>query len=76
MEVGSLFDGRYKIIKILGEGGMSKVYLGENIKLGTLWVIKEFKKHSDRKIDFYVGPNILKKLSHPALPRIFDINRK
>lgn len=73
MEVGSLFDGRYKIIKILGEGGMSRVYLGENIKLGTLWAIKEIKKTNDRKIDFYVEPNILKKLSHPALPRIFDI---
>ncbi len=73
MEVGSLFDGRYRIVKILGEGGMSKVYLGENIKLGTLWAIKEIKKDSDRKIDFYVEPNILKKLSHPALPRIFDI---
>ena len=52
---------------------MSRVYLGENIKLGTLWAIKEIKKTNDRKIDFYVEPNILKKLSHPALPRIFDI---
>ncbi|TYQ16020.1 UNVERIFIED_CONTAM: serine/threonine-protein kinase [Acetivibrio alkalicellulosi] len=68
-----LFEGKYKTIKILGKGGMSTVYLAENVKLGTLWAIKEIIKDSHSKIDIFVEPNILKKLNHPALPRIFDI---
>ncbi|MCX8130723.1 MAG: serine/threonine-protein kinase [Clostridia bacterium] len=73
MKKGFLVDGKYKIIDTLGKGGMSTVYLAENIKLGTLWAVKEISKVSGSKVDFHVEPNILKKLNHPALPRIFDI---
>jgi serine/threonine protein kinase len=68
-----LLDDRYRILRLLGQGGMSRVYLAENIKLGTLWAIKEINKKSNIKIDLLVEPNILKKLRHSALPRIFDI---
>lgn len=73
MELNQLFGGKYKILKMLGKGGMSTVYLAENIKLGTLWAIKEISKKTNIKTDILVEPNILKKLNHPALPRIFDI---
>ena len=73
MTNNELFDGKYKIINILGTGGMSTVYLAENVKLGTLWAIKEISKQQDSNVDIYVEPNILKKLNHPALPRVFDI---
>ena len=68
-----LFKDRYRFVRTLGQGGMGSVYLVENIKLGTLWVIKEISKKSDLRVDFLAEPNILKKLEHPALPRIFDI---
>ncbi len=73
MKKYELFDGRYEILKVLGEGGMSTVYLAENVNLGTLWAIKEINKASNSKVDLLVEPNILKKLKHSALPRIFDI---
>ncbi len=68
-----LFDGKYKIITTIGEGGTSTVYLAQNVKLGTLWAIKQIHKPSNTKIDLLAEPNILKRLNHPALPRIFDI---
>jgi serine/threonine protein kinase len=68
-----LLEGKYKIIRILGKGGMGTVYLAENIKLGSLWAIKELVKETFTKFDLYAESNILKRLSHPALPRIFDI---
>lgn len=73
MEPGQIFNSRYKIVKVLGKGGMSSVYLAENLKLGTFWAIKEIPKRPDSRVDFSAEPDILKKLSHPALPRIFDI---
>ncbi|NJD02987.1 MAG: serine/threonine protein kinase [Ruminiclostridium sp.] len=73
MSGSHILQDRYKILETLGEGGMGKVYLAENIKLGTLWAIKEISKKNEMKIDFLAEPNILKKLEHPALPRVFDI---
>lgn len=73
MNCGELFDGKYRILKMLGQGGMGRVYLAQNVKLGTLWAVKEIGKKTDSKINMLVEPNILKKLNHPALPRIFDI---
>lgn len=73
MSPNEIFENKYRIIRELGKGGMGTVYLAENIKLGTLWAIKEICKYHNNKEDFLVEPNILKKLNHPALPRIFDI---
>jgi len=68
-----LLDGKYKILRTLGQGGMGRVFLAENIKLGTLWAIKEMQKSKGSGMDILVEANMLKKLEHSALPRIFDI---
>lgn len=73
MTGNTLFDDRYRILRVLGRGGMGTVYLAENCKLGTLWAIKHIPKSSHASLDRTVEPNILKRLCHPALPRIFDI---
>lgn len=73
MKQNDIFDGKYKILKVLGQGGMGEVYLAENIKLGTLWAIKTVRKNPNSKVDLLAEPNILRKLNHPSLPRIFDI---
>ena len=52
---------------------MSKVYLAESTTLGTKWAIKSVDKKLNVQFDLLAEPNILKKLNHPALPRIIDI---
>lgn len=73
MQQQALFDGKYKILKTLGKGGTSSVFLAENVRLGTLWAIKEIHKQQGQAIHFLTEPHVLKNLRHPALPRIFDI---
>lgn len=68
-----LFDNKYKIERVLGKGGMGTVYLARNVKLGTLWAIKQVNKNVGENVDLLAEPNMLKKLNHPSLPRIFDI---
>lgn len=69
----NLFNGRYKTLDLIGKGGMSKVYLAESTTLGTKWAIKAVDKKLNAQFDLLAEPNILKKLNHPALPRIIDI---
>ncbi|HHV59204.1 MAG TPA: serine/threonine protein kinase [Clostridiaceae bacterium] len=67
-----LLDGKYKIIDKIGHGGMGTVYKAENVKLQTYWAIKEINSINQKNINVKEY-DILKKLNHPALPRIFDI---
>ncbi len=78
-EKNVVIDGKYEILKKVGEGGMSTVYLAIDTRLNKQWAIKEIKKIDDSKRDEIVinsllaEANLIKRLDHPALPRIVDI---
>lgn len=78
LQIGSLVDGKYRILDEVGRGGMSVVYLARNVRTNKQWAIKEVRK--DGANDFNVvranliaETDILKKLNHPNLPNIIDI---
>lgn len=66
-------DDRYKCIKMVGEGATAKVFLAMDKKLQKEWAIKKVDRTDERKNVFLKEADILKKLDHPALPRIIDI---
>jgi len=78
-ERGTVIDGKYEILKEIGRGGMSIVYLAMDKRLNKQWAIKEIRKKGGGKNDEIVvnsllaEANMMKKLDHPALPRIVDI---
>lgn len=76
---GDILEGKYKILEKIGQGGMSKVWLAMDTKLNKQWAVKEIDKHKE-EYKRTVNENqtlteieIMKKLSHPALPRIVSI---
>lgn len=78
LEIGSVVDGKYKILSKIGQGGMSTVYLALNERANKSWAVKEVRK--DGVSDFevikqsqIVETNLLKKLNHPNLPSIIDV---
>jgi serine/threonine-protein kinase len=77
--IGSVIVGKYEILKLIGQGGMSKVYLAMDKRLNKQWAVKEIEKrgrdkHNDIIIQSAIAEaNLIKKLDHPALPRIVDI---
>ena len=78
-KIGTVIDGKYEILKLIGTGGMSYVYLAMDQRLNKQWAVKEIKKTANGKNDEIIEnsllaeANLMKKLDHPALPRIVDI---
>lgn len=78
-EIGTVVDGKYEILKLIGTGGMSYVYLAMDKRLNKQWAVKEIKKSANGKNDEIIEnsllaeANLMKRLDHPALPRIVDI---
>lgn len=78
-EVASIIAGKYEIVKLIGEGGMSRVYLAMDIKLNKQWAIKEIKvshdpsKQKTIRDSLVTEANMIKQFDHPALPRIVDL---
>lgn len=77
--MGEIIDGKYEILREVGRGGMSVVYLAMDKRLNKQWAIKEFRKDKD-DVSKQVAlkalldeANLMKKLDHPTLPRIVDI---
>ncbi len=78
-KAGLVIDGKYEILTEIGRGGMSVVYLARDTHLNKQWAVKEIRKKGDGKNDEVVvksllaEANMMKRLDHPALPRIVDI---
>lgn len=78
-KIGSIIDGKYEILKEIGHGGMSTVYLAMDTRLNKQWAIKEAKKTANDENNQVVmqslssEADLMKKLNYPSFPRIVDI---
>ncbi len=74
--INTLFDGRYRVIRRLGSGGMANVYLAEDEELGRRVAIKVLdEKHAtdEQFIErFRREAKNAASLSHPNIVSIYD----
>ena len=78
LQIGSIVDGKYKVLSKIGQGGMSVVYLALNERANKTWAIKEIRKDGVQdfttvKQGLIAETNILKSLNHKYLPSIVDV---
>ncbi|MBE5904971.1 MAG: serine/threonine protein kinase [Pseudobutyrivibrio sp.] len=78
LKIGSVIDGKYKILNRIGQGGMSTVYLAMNERANKQWAVKEIRKTDSSEFAVTLASiktetELLKNLSHPNLPSIADI---
>lgn len=77
--IGQVIDDKYEILKLIGRGGMSNVYLAMDKRLNKQWAVKEIQKHAkDRNNEVVIQSaiaeaNLIKQFDHPSIVRIVDI---
>src|SRR5712692_7020581 len=73
---GRLFLGRYEALRLLGEGGMGRVYLAKQIDLGREVVVKVMHDHiaADPKFRerFQRETLLMARFVHPFAVTLFD----
>jgi serine/threonine-protein kinase len=74
--IGTLFDGRYKVIRKLGAGGMANVYLAEDQELGrrvAIKILNDRHANDEQFVErFRREAKNAAALSHPNVVSIYD----
>jgi predicted Ser/Thr protein kinase len=74
---GTMLAGRYRIVGLLGRGGMGEVYRAEDLKLGQAVALKflpkEVSRRADRLARFHQEVRLARQVSHPNVCRVYDI---
>ena len=74
---GTLLGGRYRIIGLLGRGGMGEVYRATDMMLGQSVALKflpEEAAHNPRLLERFHGEvRVARQVSHPNVCRVYDI---
>ena len=74
LDIGQVLNNRYRIVKLLGQGGFGAVYRAWDITLKGPCAIKESLELSpEAQKQFDREASLLFNLRHPNLPRVYDI---
>ena len=74
---GTILADRYRVIGLLGRGGMGEVYRADDLKLGQPVALKflppKLAQDPVRRERFFAEVRITRQLSHPNICRVYDI---
>ena len=74
---GTILDGRYRILGLLGRGGMGEVYRADDLRLGQQVALKflpmALSTDPGRLAQFHNEVRTARQVSHPNVCRVYDI---
>jgi serine/threonine-protein kinase len=74
---GTVVAERYRVLGLLGRGGMGEVYRAEDFKLGQQVALKflppELARDPSRLARFHAEVRLARQVSHPNVCRVYDI---
>ena len=69
---GTVIGERYRVVSLIGSGGMGQVYRADDLKLGQAVALKFLARHGDAK-RLYEEVRVGRQVSHPNVCRLYDI---
>lgn len=76
--IGRILDNRYKIIELIGSGGMANVYKGTDVSDNRTVAVKvlreEFLDNDELVRRFKNESKAISMLSHPNIVKVYDVN--
>ncbi|MFN7933381.1 MAG: protein kinase [Bryobacteraceae bacterium] len=74
--IGMLLAGRFRVVRMLGAGGMGEVYQAEDVQLGQMVAIKtvrpEFAREANAAARFRREISLARQVTHPGICRVYD----
>ncbi|HEX9286586.1 MAG TPA: protein kinase, partial [Thermoanaerobaculia bacterium] len=74
---GTVLSDRYRVIGLLGRGGMGEVYRADDLKLGQPVALKflpeSFANDAVARERFYSEVRLARQVSHPNVCRVYDV---
>jgi hypothetical protein len=74
---GTLLGQRFRIVGLLGRGGMGEVYRADDMKLDQPVALKflpeALQRDADRLDRFYGEVRLARQISHPSICRVYDV---
>src|SRR4026209_2411785 len=74
---GTILADRYRIVELLGKGGMGEVYRADDLKLGQTVALKflpgTLARDAGRLSRFHAEVRLTRQVSHPNVCRVYDI---
>ena len=74
--VGQVLAARYRVLRVLGEGGMGRVYLAEHVRMGRLSAVKVMSPAlmptADAVSRFNREASNASRINHPNVAAIYD----
>jgi hypothetical protein len=74
---GTVVAGRYRVVSLVGQGGMGEVYRADDLTLGQPVALeflpRNLDPHSDRFARFLAEVRTARQVSHPNVCRVYDI---
>ncbi|MEA4908128.1 MAG: serine/threonine protein kinase [Chloroflexi bacterium] len=81
LKAGEVLRGRYRVARIIGQGGMGSIYLADDLRLeGRQCALKEVEHDrsltpelmQEARDQFFREASVLARLDHPNLPKVSD----
>lgn len=78
LEIGSVLNNKYELLKEIGRGGLSTVYLARDTRINKAWAVKIVKTEINNKVNpirdsIIQEAKMMKSFNHSAIPNVVDI---
>lgn len=78
IKVGTVLNNRYELLKEIGSGGLSTVYLARDTRINKAWAVKIVKTETNNKVNqvrdsIIQEAQMMKSFNHSSIPIVADI---